>query len=100
MRRVDRFSDVVARLFSRGAVGTLYHIRRQLNDTGEFAFIGTSGGEKSFMDETLPAGTRTCTYELTALRSTRRGSPGRYSMSFGGALRLPLFQSRDDLRAA
>jgi hypothetical protein len=73
-----------------GTVGTVYHVRRELDGAGGFAFIGTAGSDKSFTDDTLPAGTRSCMYQVTALRSTRRGGTATYPVSFGGGgVRMP-----------
>jgi len=82
-----------------GTAGTIYQVRRQLNGEGNFTFIATVGA-KSFLDETLPAGTRTCTYEVTAVRSTRRGELARYMVNFGGAgRRAPMHVKSDKLAA-
>jgi hypothetical protein len=68
----------------RGSVGTVYEIRRQLNNQGTFHYIATVGSEKRFIDQSLPTGTHTCIYEVTALRSTRRGKPARYMFNLSG----------------
>jgi hypothetical protein len=76
-----------------GTAGTIYQVKRQLGDgiDGEpFTTVGTVGA-KSFVDRTLPPGTRLCTYEVTALRSTAKGEPARYTIRLGadpGAARV------------
>ena len=77
-----------------GTVGTIYEIRRRLDFQGPFTYLATAGAKKSFMDETLPAGTRVCQYEVTAVRSTRRGKPGLYLFMLGGAPRIQTFQPK------
>ena len=44
-------------------------------------------GEKRFDDETVPAGTPAVEYQVTAVRSTRRGQPARHLVNFGVAAR-------------
>jgi hypothetical protein len=96
----------------RGAVGTLYEVRRRvevaataallLDDTnGEivagrsatgsgrsrgFEYLGSTG-VKSFTDRSLPRGAASAIYELTALRSTARGQPARFTVQFSGPAR-------------
>ena len=45
-------------------------------------FLGTAG-IKRFTDSTLPAGSTAATYEVTAVRSTGRGHPARFTVSLG-----------------
>jgi len=75
-----------------GAVGTIYQVRRQIDD-GPMELVRTVG-DKKFLDETLPPGTRYCTYEVTAVRSTGKGGSGRYWVQFGRRPQdnLPSFQ--------
>jgi hypothetical protein len=65
----------------RGSEGTVYEIRRQIGE-GKFVPIGIVG-EKRFVDETLPAGAASATYQITAIRSTRRGNAGRHTVNLG-----------------
>lgn len=66
-----------------GSVGTIYECRRRIGGTGSpFVFIGASG-VRSFTDDTLPSGSTGVTYELTAVRSTRRGLPAQFNVNFG-----------------
>jgi hypothetical protein len=69
----------------RGAVGTMYHVRRKLGDPlapGSFEFLGAVG-EKEFVDETIPPGTASLVYEVQAVRSTSTGEVGTYVFNFG-----------------
>lgn len=66
----------------RGAQGTIYQVSRQVDATGAFTFIGVSGIRR-FVDETLPSGAASVTYEIVAIRSTTRGNPGRFIVNFG-----------------
>jgi hypothetical protein len=81
-----------------GTVGTIYQVRRQTDD-GPLSAVGMVG-EKRFIDRAVPPGTKTCTYEVTALRSTGKGSPATYMIQFGNADRTPQFQFNSGKLAA
>lgn len=69
----------------RNAVGTMYHVRRQLGGSASgmpFEHLGTVGG-KRFTDAMLPSGTGNATYEVQAVRSTAEGLPARFSVTLG-----------------
>jgi hypothetical protein len=77
----------------RGSKGTVYQVKRQTS-TGAFDFLGVTG-EKKFRDSTLPRGggpAGAVTYEVTAVRSTRAGTMGRFTVQFGGGRDLGAFQ--------
>jgi hypothetical protein len=63
------------------AAGTVYEITRAI-EGGPFTFIATAG-ERRFTDDTLSTGATSATYQVTALRSTGRGSPARFGVNFG-----------------
>lgn len=65
-----------------GATGTVYEVRRRIGAAGSFAFLGAVG-IRSFTDDTIPAGSTGVTYEITAVRSTKRGMPGQFNVNFG-----------------
>ena len=65
-----------------GASGTVYEVRRRVGTTNMFAYLGTEG-RKSFTDETLPSGSLGVTYMITAIRSTKRGTPAQFNVNFG-----------------
>lgn len=67
----------------RGPSGTMYEIHRSL-DGGPFAFLGLAG-ERRATDRTLPAGTASVVYRITAARSTRRGEPAQFIVNLGVA---------------
>ena len=73
----------------KNAVSTLYHVHRQLNGSGAFVYLGAVG-KKKFVDETLPAGTVSVTYQVQAMRSTGRGPLARFYISLGSQFRRPL----------
>lgn len=75
-----------------GSVGTTYWVRRKL-DGGDFVHVGIVG-EKKFLDLTLPPGTKTCTYEVTALRSTGKGKPACYPIEFGSAYPMSIINEQ------
>lgn len=66
-----------------GTRGTVYEVRRGENG-GPMAFLATTG-QRQFLDETIPANAGPLVYEVTAVRSTRRGRPGRFNLRFGSA---------------
>lgn len=82
----------------RGAEGTVYEVRRCVDGPsggggggGAFAFVGSVGAGKTFADETVPAGSASVTYQVTAVRSTGRGAPARFTVRFGtGAMTVKM----------
>lgn len=69
----------------RGSAGTMYEVWRRdetAGGAGGFRFVAIVG-EKRFVDETIPAGTPAVEYQVTAVRSTRRGQPARHVVNFG-----------------
>lgn len=65
-----------------GTSGTVYEVMRRVGAGGQMQYVG-SVGTKSFLDETLPAGSAGVVYQITAVRSTRRGDPAQFLVSFG-----------------
>jgi hypothetical protein len=71
----------------RGARGTIYRVARQTDGQGgagafeEIAAVGV----KRFVDRAVPAGARSVTYRVTAVRSTASGTPAEFTVRFGGA---------------
>ena len=65
-----------------GASGTVYEVRRRVGGTGTFGFLANVG-TRSFTDETIPGGSNGVTYQITATRSTRRGTPAQFNVNFG-----------------
>lgn len=49
-----------------------------------FNYVGSTG-TKNFTDDTVVAGGvgGSVTYQVTAIRSTQRGNPGQFTVSFG-----------------
>lgn len=66
-----------------GANGTVYEITRRLSPTGDFAYVGVAGGDKTYTDETLPAGSSGVAYRVTGLRSGLRGPTSECVVNFG-----------------
>ncbi|QKK08818.1 MAG: hypothetical protein HND58_12050 [Planctomycetota bacterium] len=64
-----------------GAPGTVYEIRRSV-DGGEFVTL-TTIGERTFLDETVPSTSGQVIYQITAIRSTLRGTPAQFNFRFG-----------------
>ena len=65
-----------------GTQGTIYEIKRRIGESGAFQFVGAIG-TRSFIDDTLPSGSSPVTYQVTGVRSTTRGNPGQFTVSFG-----------------
>lgn len=72
-----------------GAGGTVYEIKRRIAGDGQgigrrcrAEYIGASG-VRSFVDDSLPAGTASATYLITAVRSTARGETAAFIVNFG-----------------
>ena len=66
-----------------GAVGIIYQVKRTLDD-GVPTIVGTVG-DKKFLDDSIPPGTKRCTYEVTAMRSTGQGAAASQTIKFGNA---------------
>ncbi|UYV12714.1 MAG: hypothetical protein NCW75_00135 [Phycisphaera sp.] len=62
--------------------GVVYEVRRRDGDDGGFEHVCTAL-ERRFRDGTIPPGTPMVTYQVTALTSTRRGTPARKTVHFG-----------------
>jgi hypothetical protein len=69
-----------------GTSGTIYEVKRRIGSAASapFTFVGATG-VRSFTDETIPGGggSSPCTYQVTAVRSTARGNPAQFTVSFG-----------------
>jgi hypothetical protein len=65
-----------------GTSGTVYEVFRRNQPGAPFQYIGALGG-RSFTDETLPSGSASVTYQITAVRSTVRGNPAQFTINFG-----------------
>lgn len=77
--------------------GTVYEIKRRLDRGGgpqrSDEYVGASGS-KSFVDDSIPAGTGSAVYLITAVRSTSRGQTGSFVLNFGvSGMRLAIAQS-------
>lgn len=65
-----------------GTSGTIYEVRRKPAGTQAWMFIGATGVRK-FVDDTILSGSSPVTYQVTAVRSTQRGQPASYNVTFG-----------------
>lgn len=63
--------------------GVTYVVERRDGDDGPFAYVQTALARR-FVDATIPPGTASVTYRITAQTSTRRGKPAVKVVSFGG----------------
>jgi hypothetical protein len=87
----------------QGAVGTMYQVSRRIGSDSGFTYIGGSG-TKSFIDDTLPAGTATVIYQIQAVRSTKVGPAATFNVNFGvsraQARTIAIHQTTQTKRAA
>lgn len=65
-----------------GSQGTIYHVYRQLEATGDFTFVGGSGSRK-FTDTTIPSGLTQVVYRIQGVRSSAIGLAGEFIVKFG-----------------
>lgn len=65
-----------------GAQGTAYEVQRRIGG-GEFVFVGIAGGDKTYVDSTLPAGSTGVVYQVTGVRSGLRGPVALLMVNFG-----------------
>jgi len=65
-----------------GTQGTVYEVLRQDSGESTFTFVGAAGS-RTFTDGSIPAGAAPVTYRITAVRSTLRGNPAQFTVSFG-----------------
>lgn len=65
-----------------GTSGTIYEVRRKPAGTQAWTFISATGVRK-FVDDTILSGSSPVTYQVTAVRSTQRGMPASYNVTFG-----------------
>jgi len=83
-----------------GTQGTIYEVMRRFTLDGPFSFVGASG-TRSFIDQTIPAGSSPATYQITAVRSTQRGAPAQFTVSFGvGGLGLSIASVSEGVKLA
>ncbi|MBU6413235.1 MAG: hypothetical protein KGS45_07155 [Planctomycetes bacterium] len=65
-----------------GTQGTIYEVKRRIGESGAFQFVGAIG-VRTFIDDTIPSGSSPVTYQVTGVRSTQRGNPAQFTVSFG-----------------
>lgn len=65
-----------------GANGTAYEVQRKIGG-GPFSIIGIAGGNKTYIDSTLPAGSTGVVYQVTGVRSGLRGPVSQVNVNFG-----------------
>jgi hypothetical protein len=65
-----------------GASGTGYEVKRKVG-SGAFSIIGIGGGDKTYVDSTLPAGSTGVVYQVTGVRSGLRGPAAQVNVNFG-----------------
>lgn len=67
----------------RGVANVSFDVRRALNDSFTFEFVGASG-DREFHDQTIPLGTTQVRYILTPRHGKRTGTPSKqFTTQFG-----------------
>lgn len=66
-----------------GASGTVYEVQRRIG-SGAFSFLELAG-ERAFEDATIPAGSSSIVYQVTAVRGKTRGQAALFLVNFGVA---------------
>lgn len=61
--------------------GPVYEILRRIGN-GPMVFL-RAVGTKSYIDDSLPGGAEPATYQITAVRTTVRGTPAQFTVQFG-----------------
>ena len=64
-----------------GSSGTVYEVQRRVGNSA-FEYIGAAG-TRTFLDESLPAGSTGVVYQITGIRSTQRGQAAQFLVNFG-----------------
>jgi hypothetical protein len=65
-----------------GTQGTIYEVKRKSGTATTFVFLAASG-VKTFIDDSLPVNASLSTYQVTAVRSTTRGTPAQFTVHCG-----------------
>jgi hypothetical protein len=65
-----------------GCNGVIYQIYRKIESTGDYHYLGGSG-DKTWTDNTLPAGVPSVTYQIQGTRSTAIGVAAEFTVNFG-----------------
>lgn len=86
----------------QGVSSVVYSVRRAFNNTGAFVLLDTVGGKK-FLDTTVPTGTTSVSYTVTAKHGTNVSAPSesltlRFGRAQGGG--LSLVRDADQSKAA
>jgi len=67
-----------------GTSGTVYEVARATSGGSTFETVGISG-VRSFIDDTITSGSSPVTYQITGVRSTKRGVTAEFTVKFGVA---------------
>ena len=68
---------------SQPATGTVYVVKRRINSSGAWEFVGTAGADKTFVDATLAAGPDSVQYSIQAQRSNLFSDTTAVVVNFG-----------------
>lgn len=68
---------------SQSGSGTVYVVKRRINSTGPWLFVGTAGSDKTFVDATLAAGPDSVQYSIQAQRSNLFSNATAVVVNFG-----------------
>jgi hypothetical protein len=73
--------------------GTVYVVKRRVNSTGSWEFVGTAGSDKTFVDVTFPAGPDSVQYSIQAQRSNLFSETTGVVVNFGVGATGPTVQT-------
>jgi hypothetical protein len=65
-----------------GCHGVIYQVYRKVEATGAYQYMGGTGS-KSFVDQTVPAGVPSVSYQVQGTRSTSVGVAAEFVVNFG-----------------
>lgn len=68
---------------SQPGTGTVYVVKRRINSSGPWMFVGTAGADKTFVDATFPAGPDSVQYLIQAQRSNQFSETTGVVVNFG-----------------
>ncbi len=78
---------------SQPTSGTVYVVKRRINSSGPWEFVGTAGSDKSFVDATFTAGPDSVQYSIQAQRSNLFSDLTGVLINFGVGASGPTVQA-------
>ncbi|MFI4916016.1 MAG: hypothetical protein ACIAS6_05855 [Phycisphaerales bacterium JB060] len=93
----DGSLEVTFECDNEGANAVSYEVRRRdgTAQSAPFQFI-KNAGERRFVDDTIPYGTSTVVYRVVAFRTTGRGDPAIFMVTFGAGNSAQVVMTGED----